>query len=74
MQSDLIYAISKAKAEPVCMVNAPRAACNHPCTVAHMHAMEADTRALTKLTHVPNKKVYCYLLTWLYNIYRFPIT
>ncbi|GFZ02984.1 trypsin family protein with PDZ domain-containing protein [Actinidia rufa] len=55
-RSDLIYAISKAKAEPVCMVNAPRAACNHPCTMAHMQAREADTRALTKLTHVPNKK------------------
>ncbi|PSS10124.1 Protein ALWAYS EARLY like [Actinidia chinensis var. chinensis] len=61
-RSDLIYAISKAKAEPVCMVNAPQAACNHPCTVAHMHAMEADTRALTKLTQVPNKKVSYALL------------
>ncbi|XP_057512836.1 protein ALWAYS EARLY 2-like [Actinidia eriantha] len=61
-RSDLIYAITKAKAEPVCMVNAPRAACNHPCTVAHMHAREADTWDLTKLTHVPNKKVSYALL------------
>ncbi|XP_057499350.1 protein ALWAYS EARLY 3-like isoform X3 [Actinidia eriantha] len=61
-RSDSIYAISKDKAEPICMANAPQATYNHPCTVAHMHAREADTQALAELTHAPNIKVSSALL------------
>ncbi|GFY91930.1 similar to ALWAYS EARLY 2 [Actinidia rufa] len=61
-RSDSIYAISKDKAEPICMANAPQAAYNRPCTVAHMHAREADTQALAELTHAPNIKVSSALL------------
>ncbi|XP_058224285.1 protein ALWAYS EARLY 2-like [Rhododendron vialii] len=56
-QGDVTCAVSKAKATPVDIVNAPQAACGHPFMEVHKQAREADTRALTKQDHAPNKKV-----------------
>ncbi|KAG5541502.1 hypothetical protein RHGRI_021357 [Rhododendron griersonianum] len=57
VMGDVTCAVSKAKATPVDIVNAPQAACGHPLMEVHKQAREADTRALTKQDHAPNKKV-----------------
>lgn len=64
-QGDVTCAVSKAKATPVDIVNAPQAACGHPFMELHKQAREADARALTKQDHAPNKKVILSVIRFL---------
>ncbi|KAL7205231.1 hypothetical protein ACSBR2_018211 [Camellia fascicularis] len=55
-KGDAVYAISQAKAAAIDLINSPEAARSNPCTVAQIHAREADIRALTDLTCALDKK------------------
>uniref|UniRef100_A0A5B6ZU57 SANT domain-containing protein n=1 Tax=Davidia involucrata TaxID=16924 RepID=A0A5B6ZU57_DAVIN len=55
-KDDTASAISQAKAAMIDIVNVQQAAYGQHCTVAHVHAREADIWALSDLTHALDKK------------------